>query len=383
MTPILSIVIPTKDRYETLFPVLKFMLKYIKDPDYEIVVQDNSKSNDLANKEIELINDSRIKYFYSSLQMDMSANSNLAISNSSGHYITFIGDDDAVSPYILDVIVLMTKNNVDCLFYTPANYYWPGVKFIRESYLKKASSLQLPKHLSSQLQLFKTSEVLDRIINTGAYGLGNMPRLYHGIVSRKIMLKVKEKFGSFVPGSCPDMAISAALAFCTESHYFINYPVTITGVSKNSAAGLGAKGAHIAKIEDVSFLPKNIVSFWDPNIPQIWTGPTIYAQNVYEVLSKLKERRTINYIKMYEYLYVFFPSTRSMLSPLIQKTIKNNLYTKINFFKSVLYWEFRKLLFLYLDSIKSIVIGIKQFKNIDSIDKCGKILLSIGSPLNR
>ncbi|MBK7499322.1 MAG: hypothetical protein IPI19_09490 [Ignavibacteriales bacterium] len=114
------------------------------------------------------------------------------------------------------------------------------------------------------------------------------------------------------------MAISTALGFCTETHHFINYPVTITGVSKNSAAGLGAKGAHIAKIEDVSFLPKNIKIFWDPNIPQIWTGPTIYAQNVYEVLSKSEGRRTINYIKMYEYLYVFSKYTRYAIS-LIRK----------------------------------------------------------------
>ena len=46
--PLLSIVIPTKNRYEYLFPVLDASIQYIAGSDYEIVVQYNTHDNSPA-----------------------------------------------------------------------------------------------------------------------------------------------------------------------------------------------------------------------------------------------------------------------------------------------------------------------------------------------
>lgn len=380
MRPLLSVIIPTKDRYETLEPVLNVLVSNNLNNDLEIVVQDNTKDNCEFLKYLKFLNCSKIKYYHSENPISMTHNCELGVENSQGQYLLLIGDDDLVSPYIIDIISIVKEQNISCLYYTPGNYYWPGVKFIRESALRKASSLQISSKISSKLKEFKTHEVLLRHLESGAYGLGDLPRFYHGIISRETIEKVKSKFGVYIPGSSPDMAVSTAIALCISKHYYINFPVTVTGVSKNSSAGLGARGAHIAKIEEVSFLPKEIVNNWDCNVPRIWTGPTIYVQTVHEVLSKAGLCMSINYPKMYEYMYVFLPSTRSYLYPFIKREIAKNIFYTFSFVRSLIFWNVRKVLFLYFDSLKAKVIGIKQVNNVDSVEICSNILKSVGDP---
>jgi len=46
--PLLSIIVPTKDRYSTLAAVVTSILGLVPDPRLEVVVQDNSASNEAA-----------------------------------------------------------------------------------------------------------------------------------------------------------------------------------------------------------------------------------------------------------------------------------------------------------------------------------------------
>lgn len=382
MNPLLSIVIPTKDRYATLFPVVEVLLKYIEGTDYEIVIQDNSIENHLAEEKIQMLNDSRIKYFYSSLPISVSENSNLAISNSSGQYITFIGDDDLVSPYILKIISAMTESGMDCLVYNIGNYYWKDLIFNKKYMFHAPATLQYPKKPSLSIKKMYSDQELKKVLESGGVAIYDLPKLYHGIVKREIMILVNEKFGSYVPGSCPDMALAIALSCVVKEYGYMNYPVTVTGASRKSAGGMGLRGEHIAKIEDISWLPKNTINIWDNNIPRIWTGPTIYAQNIHEVFLQTGSEKTINYEKLYSYMYVKDSMTKNIVYPFLLSVHNNNL-KKLMFFS---FTKFKSLAYIFLQKSPAFIINMAIFfrgdfknkvhiKNIESVEVCMQHLL--------
>src|SRR4030095_11818472 len=66
--------------------------------DYEIIVGDNFSTDETASVVSEFA-DSKIKYYRTERRLSMSRNWELALSKTSGEWITFIGDDDAIFPY--------------------------------------------------------------------------------------------------------------------------------------------------------------------------------------------------------------------------------------------------------------------------------------------
>ena len=63
-SPLLSIVIPTKNRYECLIPVISAILSHVESSDFELIVHDNSTSNDSVVDFFREHKDFRLKYFY-------------------------------------------------------------------------------------------------------------------------------------------------------------------------------------------------------------------------------------------------------------------------------------------------------------------------------
>lgn len=56
--------------------------------------------------------------------MTVSRNSDLAIRNSTCEYVSFIGDDDGVTSYIVDCVRWMMENDVECVVPNGFRYRW-------------------------------------------------------------------------------------------------------------------------------------------------------------------------------------------------------------------------------------------------------------------
>jgi glycosyltransferase involved in cell wall biosynthesis len=296
---LLSIIIPTKNRYGTLIPVIDAILKRVKSDDYELIVQDNSECNDEFMLYLTENISSRLKYFYNSNSISITENTINAIDNSNGKYLIFIGDDDILTPNICDYIKLINESDIDCLIYNPGYYWWNNVKFNKETFYHRNNALWIPEKLSNKLEKLNSENELNLVLNNGASGVMRLPRFYHGIVKRDVLNKIKLLTGTFLPGSCPDIAFATAIALTIKEYYYVDFPISIYGASKNSGGGLSASNKHYGKIEDQEFLPKNILEIWDPLIPRIWSECTIYPQSVYEVQQAFKVNRKINYIAFY------------------------------------------------------------------------------------
>lgn len=373
---LLSIIIPTKNRYNCLIPVLETLLKNIEGDNYEIVVQDNTPDNTpfLAyyNKKTE----PRVRYFHIADTLDIVQNTDNAILNSCGKYLIFIGDDDLVSPYVMEIVNLIDKMGLENLTYTPGNYYWEQTKFAKTSYFNAPALMVLNNKISTRLEKRDSQEQIARVLGKGGcYYLG-LPRFYHGIASRELLERLKTQFGgkTYFPGPCPDMTISVAMATIMPSYHYMNYPVTVTGVSCNSGAGMGVTNTHVGKIEDQPFLPKETIDLWDKKLPRIWTAFTIYAQSIHQVFDVAGIKDRVDYTVLYAFMRVFEWYTYDYLKPILEVYFKENPEQKRRYRKWVAYLRFRKLVGAPTEWLKAKHAGTYRVTGMKTVDQCMEYL---------
>src|SRR5207253_431279 len=101
--PLISIIIPTRERVETLRATLSTALDQ-KSDQIEILVADNA-SSDGTQSFVASVRDSRVRYVNSGRRVSMSANWEIALEHASGEYLLIIGDDDAILPGAIDRLI--------------------------------------------------------------------------------------------------------------------------------------------------------------------------------------------------------------------------------------------------------------------------------------
>lgn len=300
--PLLSIVIPTKDRY----PYLKHLINLIDSFGYdeiEVVVQDNTNDNTdfLNSEEIK-----KVTYYYEKDQIPVFLNCDKAILHSTGEYICFIGDDDGLTPYALDCVRWMKKNNIEVVMPSAISYSWPD-RIVKSKALKKPGSIMY-KPFSGEIKKMSTKAVLEESINAGFIDRGNMPLVYHGLVKRSTLDRIYDNCGTFFPGASPDIANAVALCLSVDCFYKVDMPLTISGASQAHGGGVNKMKNRAANIADLPFLPRDIVDKWDNRIPRIWTGETIWCQSAVMALKSMERDdlvEKVNYEKMYAHFSAF------------------------------------------------------------------------------
>lgn len=322
---VLSVIIPTKNRYSTLLPILESLCNNIVEPNIEFVIQDNSEDNLEYLNFQKRYNDSRIRYEYiNNDKFSIKENTERAIERVYGKYAIFIGDDDLISPNIMHFVKEMESSNIECLIYPPAYYWWNTVDFVSSTYYHRKKAFWYYETNTDIIEK-KSDKEIAFLLNNGASSLYSLPRFYHGIVKTEILNKIKARTGSYLNGSSPDMAFSVSIALEIDSYSFVKYPISVFGASKNSGGGWSASKKHYGRIEEQRHLPHNILELWDSKIPKIWSEYTIYAQTTSEILRIYNDKRTINYDALY--------ATMIALDFNLRGFAKDYITFNINFFK--------------------------------------------------
>ena len=128
--PLLSIVVPTYNRYPYLKKLIELIDSFHED-EIELVIHDNTEDNSEILSYLDAHNYNNILYCHRKDHIPVTLNSDLAILNSTGKYVCFIGDDDGVIRNILDYVKWMDENGIDSLrSEPPISYSWPGSKGI-------------------------------------------------------------------------------------------------------------------------------------------------------------------------------------------------------------------------------------------------------------
>ena len=317
---LLSIAIPTKNRHKTLLITLDNMLRRMDDS-VEFVICDNSDEE--LPSSLPLFLDKRIKYFYSSKTMSIVDNTENALSHCTGEFVCFIGDDDFVSPYIINYLKEILHTNIDAVSYQGGYYWWKDIDFNRKSYYEQAGAFWYPS-ATFEPRLIRADESLRALLSGGGLSVGLLPRLYHGIVRRFVLDNLKKTTGRYVHGASPDISLAVSLALLGVNTFYISTPLTIFGASKKSGGGWTAENKHYGSIREQQHIPQYTKDNWSSFLPDVWSEHTIYPQSIIEVYDSFNKECIINLDMLYASLYINEPHLRKIVTPFIIKYYKRH-----------------------------------------------------------
>jgi glycosyltransferase involved in cell wall biosynthesis len=209
--PLISVIIPTRERCETLRSTLQTCV----DQDYghcEIIVSDNF-SQDETRAVVASAMDSRVRYVNTGRRVSMSHNWEYALSQATGDYVTVIGDDDALLPGALSFLAaLVVDTGTKAVSWNFASYFWPSC-----IHAPARNLLVVP--CTYGLERRAGPEMLRRAL-AFEQGYTQLPYFYKGLISKDLVNEVRSKSGSvFFHSQIPDIYSAVALSLVTDKYF--------------------------------------------------------------------------------------------------------------------------------------------------------------------
>jgi glycosyltransferase involved in cell wall biosynthesis len=260
--PRFSIVIPTRNRPETLRSALRTCLRQDFD-DYEVVVCDNG-DEPTAQPVVAECGSPRVRYVRAPRPLAMSCNWELALSHAAGEYILFLGDDDGLMRYALrEIDALIHRTGTAIVRWSAAFYTWPTVAIPED-----ANYLRLP--LGRSLRRVAFRDAVPPVLRFGAC-YTSLPTSLNAAVSRAVYDELRRRTGQVFKSQYPDVYGAFTLGWVAESFVATGYPMSIAASSagSNGVANLILRGKSpidrdFRSLNDHDRLPRHP---WVPDLP--------------------------------------------------------------------------------------------------------------------
>jgi glycosyltransferase involved in cell wall biosynthesis len=221
--PKLTVVIPTRERADTLFHTLRTVVEQNYE-NLEIIVSDNA-SSDNTEAIVRSFSDQRLYYINTGQRLGMSENWEFALGHVTGDFVMYLGDDDGLLPDACnDVVRIISLTDAKAVIWLKPDYIWPSLKF-------------LPNTISIRCayDLFEIDgKIILKGIAKGKTSYGKLPVLYSGFVSVQSILNIKKKTGNFFHSISPDVYSGLILASELKYYLYSFRPFSISGASNHS-----------------------------------------------------------------------------------------------------------------------------------------------------
>lgn len=283
--PSLSLVIPTHDRQAYAEHAVRIAARSLSD--CQIVVSDTSATEDLRSSLADLIALGRVTYVRPEEALDVVSHFEFALSHADGEYVMFIGDDDSVGPGVDAIVAWARENAVEAIAgYGKSficNYFWPNIvsRYFGTGY---ASSLFV-NSFTGRARLIDGKSELRRALDDIGRGLGMMPRIYHGIVSRALIDRIIRKHGALFGGVTPDIYSAALISLEATRSAHVDFPFCIPGGSPPSTAGSGAARSDIHSLRDHPHIRPFGALRWNALIPEYYAPHVVWAYSLSEAMN--------------------------------------------------------------------------------------------------
>lgn len=228
-SPILSVIIPTRERAATLTYTLASVLDQASD-DFEVIVSDNVSNDDTANV-VKSKKDNRIRYFRTSCRLSMCDNYEFALNKATGQYVIIIGDDDAAIPGMLDALLVRLRALPEPVIHMwPLHIYdWPVLK------QPAVATYIAPTMKESVLDLKAKGR---KVVRLGGWKYYELPSPYHAAIPRRILDELRTRTGRVFHSTQPDVFTAMAIPAFADHAINVGRTVTFNGRSSKSN-GLG------------------------------------------------------------------------------------------------------------------------------------------------
>lgn len=289
MNTLLSVVIPTHNRARYAIHAIASLLA-IPSAELEIVVSDTSTDGELSAQltaqTCQFLNDPRLKYVRPAGKLDMTGNHNAAIEAATGEYVCLIGDDDTISADALLAAAWAKERDIEVIApNVVANYVWPDFRS-RLMGAGHAARLYFAKRFGGAV-IHDSALALASALRNAAQGTDGLPKIYHGIVKRSVLERIRELSGAYFHGSSPDVSGAIGLALCSKSFVVVDYPLTIPGASGGSNTGRSAMNTHKGKLSQESQTKGFETGGWSQGVPRFFSVETVWAHAALETIRRI------------------------------------------------------------------------------------------------
>ena len=264
--PMFSIVIPTRERCETLEFSMKTVLSQTFD-DFELVIMDNF-SQDRTKEVVQSYQDERIRYFRTSERLSMRDNWETALNHVNGRWMIFIGDDDGLIPdsLLLSSKILNHFSNIKALKWKSGfNYWWPNV-------LVEHNRNMIYIQYGNTFKTLNAHSVLQHYFQN----VGNehiLPMVYHGVVKTDFINSIKYKHSPYFKAVGVDSYSGVINAYFLKEFLYSDLPLSISGVSgkSNGTATLftGEKGRELRENQLKEYKVSRITEMFHPDLQHL------------------------------------------------------------------------------------------------------------------
>ena len=283
--PLLSIVIPTHERARYALPTVRSLLETLP-VEVELVVADTSVGDSLTQALQALPQAARVRLVRPGHGLSVVDNFNAGLAHARGEFVLFLGDDDFVLPDVVPLLKEALCRGVDALkFSFPALYHWPDFMHKRRG-ATFAGTLHL-SGFSGAIRPHDPVAALRAAARDLGGGVGEMPRVYAGVVSRGLLDRILAKHGALFGGVSPDIYSATLIASESRHCVYIDYPVVVPGSSGASTAGQSAQGRHVGSLRNNAHIApfQNLV--WNPVVPEFYSVPTVWSYSLLAALERV------------------------------------------------------------------------------------------------
>lgn len=220
--PRYSIVVPTRQRHETLRACLRTLVEQPSD-DYEIVVADNASSPE-TREVCQSFHSPKLRHVRCDEPLSMNDNWERALDATRGEWVTFLGDDDGLMPYALaEFDVLTAIRGVRAVRWQYAVYTWPCMAVTAE-----ANRLQVARSVSTRFVGWR--EALMLMLRHGG---SPAPMIYYGLIHRSLIDRARQS-GRVFDGLSPDYHSGVLFARLAGRFLSTDVPLSLAGLSGRS-----------------------------------------------------------------------------------------------------------------------------------------------------
>lgn len=368
---LLSVVVPTKDRYKYLKYLIELIASFGSD-DIEMVIQDNSDNNTEFLAYLDKLDYDFIRYSHIYGQIPMAINSDKAILNSTGEYVCFLGDDDGLTKYTLECVKWMKREGIEAVKSAEVRYYWPDVSDGTE----EAPAATIRYYPFDGKVIYPNAyELLLKVLRAGIPDRGDMPLVYHSIVKREALDRVYKRVGTFFPGNSPDISNAVALSLTINKFAIVNLPLAFSGCSVFHGGGVHATGKkEQPKISDIPWFRPDSEQNWDKKLPRVASSSMIWADSAISALKQMGREdlySEIDFYRLYSAFALSYPSLRQKAKDICDSRSKFELYYFLAIVRKYVYainrrigWALgwiNKAEFLYnINNIREAVVALER-----------------------
>jgi glycosyltransferase involved in cell wall biosynthesis len=240
--PTLTICVPSRNRQRYFQETIRSLLVNLR-TDVEFVFADNSDDPaPMREFMVDVIGDPRVKFIPPGERVySMVDNWERCLEAATGEFVCVIGDDDYADVDVIDLInsTKAERGSVDVFVWSRFTYNWPGNR-------RNKCNVCIP--LGTGVHEVKREWLYEEFFTWKQHSsTPNCPfAIYHGAISKKMMDKIKAKFGGrYFEHPTVDFENSCKLLVTAETFFYSERPFSILGSCPES------NSASIGDIEDM------------------------------------------------------------------------------------------------------------------------------------